>query len=166
MCLFQKHFSYTSFYIHKKSIKNIQKRALRFLLNDYSSDYETLLKKTNKCTMEVKRLRLLALEIFKAFNQNCPIFIKNYFEKHEKSVSRKYDLKISIRSSVTFDDRSLRSLAPRVWNSLPKQLKTETSFVNFKEQISKWKWFGPKCKRSLCSYIKLVQNKIIPLNLF
>ena len=49
-------------------IENIQKRALRFLLNDYSSDYETLLKKTNKCTMEVKRLRLLALEIFKAFN--------------------------------------------------------------------------------------------------
>ena len=51
-------------------IENIQKRALRFLLNDYSSDYETLLKRTNKCTMEVKRLRLLALEIFKAFNKN------------------------------------------------------------------------------------------------
>ena len=89
MCLFQKHFSYTSFYIHKKSIKNIQKRALRFLLNDYSSDYETLLKKTNKCTMEVKRLRLLALEIFKVFSENCPTFIKGYFEKNENSVSRK-----------------------------------------------------------------------------
>ena len=102
--------------------------------------------------MEVKRLRLLALEIFKAFNQNCPTFIKNYFEKHEKSVSRKCDLKISIRSSVTFGDRSLRSLAPRVWNSLPKQLKTETSFAKFEEEINKW--FGPKCKCSLCSYIK------------
>ena len=50
-------------------IENIQKRALRFLLNDYSSYYETLLKKTNKCTMEVKRLKLLALEIFKAFKK-------------------------------------------------------------------------------------------------
>ena len=38
-------------------------------------------KKTNKCTMEVKRLRLLAVEIFKAFNENCPAFIKDYFEK-------------------------------------------------------------------------------------
>ena len=65
-------------------IENIQKRALRFLLNDYSSDYETILKKTNKCTMEVKRLRLLALEIFKAFNENCPNFIKDYFEKKTK----------------------------------------------------------------------------------
>ena len=39
-------------------IENIQKRALRFLLNDYESDYKTLLKKSNKCTMEVRRLRL------------------------------------------------------------------------------------------------------------
>ena len=36
-------------------IENMQKRALRFILNDCSSDCDTLLKKTNKCTMEVKR---------------------------------------------------------------------------------------------------------------
>ena len=101
------------FIIHKSinKIENMQKRALRFLLIDYSSDYETLLKKTNKCTMEVKRLRLLALEIFKAFNENCPTFIKDYFEKNENSVSKKYDLKIPIQNSVTFGDNSLRSLA-------------------------------------------------------
>ena len=94
--------------IHKSinKIENMQKRALRFLLIDFSSNYETLLKKTNKCTMEVKRLRLLALEIFKAFNENCPTFIKDYFEKNENSVSKKYDLKISIRNSVTFGDKS------------------------------------------------------------
>ena len=59
--------------------------------------------------MEVKRLRLLALEIFKAFNENSPTFIKDYFEKNENSVSKKYDLKISIRNSVTFGDKSWRS---------------------------------------------------------
>ena len=90
-------------------IENIQKRALRFLLNDYSSDYETLLKKTNKCTMEVKRPRLLALEIFKAFKENYPTFINDYFEKNENSVSKKHDSKIPIRNSVTFGDKSLRS---------------------------------------------------------
>ena len=95
-------------------IENIQKRALRFLLNDYSSDYETLLKKTNKCTTEVKRLRLVALKTFKAFNKNCLTFTKDYFEKNENSISKKYILKIPIRNSVTFGDFSLRSLAPRV----------------------------------------------------
>ena len=124
------------FIIHKSinKIQNMQKRALRFLLIDYSSDYETLLKKTNKCTMEVKRLRLLALEIFKSFNENCPTFIKDYFEKNENSVSKKYNLKIPIRNSATFGENSLRSIAPRVWNSLPEQLKTETSYVNLKKK--------------------------------
>ena len=36
--------------------------------------------------MEVKLLRLLALEIFKAFKENCPTFIKYYFEKNKNSV--------------------------------------------------------------------------------
>ena len=34
-------------------IENIQKCILRFVLNDYASNYETLLNKSNKCTMEV-----------------------------------------------------------------------------------------------------------------
>ena len=80
--------------------------------------------------------------------------IIDYFEKNENLVSEKYDLKILIRNSVTFGDNNLRSLGPRVWNSVPKQLKTETSYVKFKEKMDKW--FGPKCKCSLCSYIKPV----------
>ena len=104
-------------------IKNMQKRTLRFILNDYSWDYETLSKKTNKCTMEVKRPRLLALDIFKAFNEDCPTFIKDYFEKDKNSVWKKYDLKIPIQKSVTFGDNSLRPLAPHVWNSVLKHHK-------------------------------------------
>ena len=101
--------------------------------------------------MEVKRLRTLAIEIFKAFKEKSPSFIKDYFEKNENSVSRKHDLKIPVRNSVTFGDKSLRCLAPRVWNSLPLKLKTENSYEKFKEEINKW--FGPTCKCSLCSYM-------------
>ena len=108
--------------------------------------------KTNKRTIEVKRLRCLALEIFKAFNEKYPTLIKDYFEKNGNSASKKYDLKIPIRNSVTCGDNGLRSLATRVWNSLPQQLKTETSYLKFKEEI--YKSFGPKCKCSLYSYIK------------
>ena len=87
-CLLAWHFSSKNS-INK--IENIQKRALRFLRNDYSSDYEILSKKTNKCTIEVKRLRLLTLEMFKVFNENCPTFIKDYFEKNDNSLSKMYD---------------------------------------------------------------------------
>ena len=86
-CFINANFNYCPIAWHFSSresinkIENIQKRALRFLLNHYSSDYETLLKKTNKCTMKVKRLRLLAVEICKVFSENSPNFIKGSFEK-------------------------------------------------------------------------------------
>ena len=39
-------------------IENVEKRALRFLLNHYECGYKTLLKKGDKYTMELRRLRI------------------------------------------------------------------------------------------------------------
>ena len=62
--------------IHLDIVRQSHKKSVY-----YFSDYETL-EKTNKCTTDVKQLRLLALKIFKAINENCPTFIKDYFEKN------------------------------------------------------------------------------------
>ena len=62
-------------------MERIQDRALQFLHNDYDSDYNTLLKKSDKCSMEIPRLRTIALEIFKYLNYLNPSFIKNLFNK-------------------------------------------------------------------------------------
>ena len=48
-----------------RKIEKIQKRQLRIVLDDYDSDYDVLLRKSRKVTMEIKRLRVLAIEIFK-----------------------------------------------------------------------------------------------------
>ena len=54
---------------HKKSldkIESLQKRALRFLLNDYDvSSYKQLLEKSGKCNMimNIRQLSLLCIEI-------------------------------------------------------------------------------------------------------
>ena len=42
-----------------KKVENLQKRALRFLQNDYHSSYETLLHKSGKATENVRNLRNL-----------------------------------------------------------------------------------------------------------
>ena len=56
-----------------RKIEKIQKRCLRIILNDYESDYETLLCNSNKPTMKIRRLRTLAVEIFKTQNEiNLP----------------------------------------------------------------------------------------------
>ena len=51
-----------------KKIEKIQERVLRILYNESTSDYNQLLNKSSMAYMEVKRLRNLALEIFKTLN--------------------------------------------------------------------------------------------------
>ena len=53
---------------HKKSLNKIErlhKRALRFLLNDYENSYEELLKKSEKCNMNLQRIKFLCIEYIK-----------------------------------------------------------------------------------------------------
>ena len=45
-------------------VESLQKRALRFLYEDYVSSYEELLQKAGKETMKVNRLRSLCIELF------------------------------------------------------------------------------------------------------
>ena len=59
-----------------KKIEKIQERTLRILYNDSTSDYNQLLNKSSKASMEVKRLRKLALEIFKTLNNLNPEYMK------------------------------------------------------------------------------------------
>ena len=48
-----------------KKIENLQKRALRFLYNDYDISYEELLLKSDRATINVNRLRILCTEMYK-----------------------------------------------------------------------------------------------------
>ena len=42
-----------------RKIGKIQKRCLRIVLDDYDGDYDVLVRKSGKVTMEIKRLRVL-----------------------------------------------------------------------------------------------------------
>ena len=61
-------------------VENLQKRALRFLHNDYSGSYEELLKKSGKSTVNVSNYRSLCNQIFKTLNDVNPSFMKDIFE--------------------------------------------------------------------------------------
>ena len=68
-CLLVRHFSSSK---SLKKIEKMQERALRILYNDSTSDYNQLLNKSSKASMEVKCVRNLALEIFKTSNHLNP----------------------------------------------------------------------------------------------
>ena len=77
---------------HAKSLKKVealQKRALRFLYNDYNSTLEEILKKSGKVCTEVNRLRYLCIEIYKSINNINPSLTKNFSVKRNKQNSSK-----------------------------------------------------------------------------
>ena len=134
-----------------RKIESIHKRALRFVLNDYESTYEILLEKTKNCTMEIKRLRTMVLEIFKTLHDQNPSFLKKLFTQRNRSLIHQNNLEIPVRNSVTYGDNSLRSMGPKIWNSLPNIIKSENSYSNFKTFINNW--YGPSCKCNVCNQI-------------
>ena len=61
---------------YSQKIERIHKRALKLMLNDFTSDYETLMAKANTSTLEVKRLRSICTEIYKTGNDLSAPYMK------------------------------------------------------------------------------------------
>ena len=58
--------------------------------------------------------------------------MQSLFEKNVNSKRYEDHLKVSIRNSVTFGDKSVRVLGPHMWNMLPTELKKVKSYRKFK----------------------------------
>ena len=67
-----------------KKLEIIPEMAFRFLLEDYESDYNQLLIKIDKPTLEIRRLKFLATEIFKTINNLNAPYMKEVFELNTK----------------------------------------------------------------------------------
>ena len=128
--------------------EKIHYRSLKMLTYDYNSDYKDLLEITETSTMEIKRLRTLALELFKTVNNLNPDFMKDIFYLFPDQTHKKYDIFVHSRNTASFGDKSLRALGPHVWNSLPENIKSTDTISVFKNFIKNW--CGPKCKCKNC----------------
>ena len=131
-------------------VEQIQKRCLKLLLDDNSSDYKDLLHVSCRPTMEIKRLRFLAVEIFKTLNDLNPSFMKEIFSPKTSSKMHPNNIAVKNHQSAKYGDKSLKTLGPKIWNSLPEIIKAERSFKAFKKYIDTWK--GPTCKCYICKH--------------
>ena len=116
-------------------IKNLQKRALRIVLDDYTSSYELLLEKSGKPTMNLAGERLLCIEVYETLNSLNPCFMQELLKLRETSrnvhIKYKLNLNIPVVNQVTYGTKSLRSFGPKIWNSLPHQLKSGENLENY-----------------------------------
>ena len=87
--------------------------------------------------MEVSRLWRLAIDVFKTLKSLNPDFMYTYLKIGNRayilqySPRRKNDLVVNRAKTTTFGEKSLRTLGPKIWNSLPKEVKDLTSLQKF-----------------------------------
>ena len=93
------------------------------------------LNKSNKCTIEVRRLRVLVLDVFRSVNKLNPVYMQSLFENNVNSKRYKDDLKVPTENFVTFVGKSVRVLGPLILSMLPAELKREASYGNLKHKL-------------------------------
>ena len=92
------------------------------MYNDFDSDYKTLLDKSGKCPIEVKRLRTLGLEVFKSLNKLNPTFMEEIFHRTKWLTDRQNNIQVNVHKAAKYGDKSLRTLGPHIWNSLQEHM--------------------------------------------
>ena len=98
--------------------------------------------------MEIKRYRTLALEIFKTLDDLNPMYMQQLFYLRSSSARRPNDIAVVRTNTNTYGTKSLRSLEPQIWNSLPEHIKAETSIAHFQSLVNTR--FGKECLCNLC----------------
>ena len=109
--------------------------------------------------MEIKRLRKLALEVYKTINNLNPSYMKSIFKMNSNRTSArlKYNIDKTIYNSVTYGRNSLRVAGQILWNSLPNEANS-LNFTQLKKFMNNWGCFGCKHYKKYLSYIEAIKK--------
>ncbi len=137
-------------------LERLQGRALRFVYRDYTSSYEDLLRRADLGTLHSRRLKAIALEVYKIINgigagYNRDLFIKNVNNLQLRS---KGNLVVPKVKSVKNGLRSLKYLGVYIWNQLPIDMKKNLNFNDFKTLLAKWT--PDKCRCAYCDSVNFI----------
>ena len=91
-------------------MEKIQERALRFIYEDLNSDYDTLLLKSGLPSLKIRRLRMMAIDIFKILHKQSPAYLNDIVSFKHISYSFRQQQIVEIRQvrRTTFGLHSIR----------------------------------------------------------
>ena len=97
-----------------------------------------------------KNLQILATEIYKVKNDLGPKIMADIFHFVEKSYNLRNNSIIQRQGNraVYFGTESVSSLAPKLWELIPSEIKSAKSLNIFKAKIKSWT--TDKCPCRLC----------------
>ena len=121
-------------------LEKLQERAIRFVFNDYSTSYDSLLKLANLLPLSIFRLRFLAIEVYKCIKKENPTYLNDLFTSRIPNYNfRDNDLIQQHRfKTVKYGYKSFQYYGAKLWNSLPPEVKNSASLNIFKTRLNTW----------------------------
>ena len=121
-------------------LERIQKRALRYVFNDFDLSYEELLNACNRQTLHVQRLRTILECVFKIRHNLLPPMEPSFFlqSHHGYELRRSNTLRRPKPRTTYYGINSLQHLGSRCWNEIPENMRHAETFKDFKNMLSNW----------------------------
>ena len=110
------------------------------------------MEKCKSTTLHFKRMKVIALEVFKSLNNLNPNFMNEMFNRKDLAYDlRDPDILVPPKfKKITYGKNTFRYHGAHMWNLLPSEVKSCTTIDNFKLMLEAWD--GPKCQCSMCSF--------------
>ena len=125
------------------TVSSVHKRALRVLLNDYTSSFEELLHRKEEVTIHEKKLQKLMLEVNRRMTSANPSLLWEFFSKKVFPYSLRINnlLQLPSTRAKKYGSELLSFRGSIIWNKLPDQEKAANTAIEFKMKIKSWKGF-------------------------
>ena len=128
-------------------IEKLLKRALRYVYNDFNSDYKDLLLKANRKSLYLSRIHDILFDVHKLRNFGLPPLTSDFFEEKVLDYNLRNTGLIQPRfNTMMYGFRSFKYNGAMLYNKLPNVYK-ELSLNDFKSNIQSWK---PACMCGVC----------------
>ena len=122
-------------------INKIHENALRLVYkNETNRSFDDLLKKDKSVSIHHKNLQVLATEIYKGRNDLVPEIMIEIFHFVQKSCNLTNDSTLQRPKNHTafFGTESISSIATKIWEIVPCEIKNAKLLYIFKEKIKLW----------------------------
>ena len=149
------HFNYCPIIWHfcsasdREKMESIQRRALRLVYKDKHLSYDDMLVRSNMIRLSLARLHSIAIETFKCMKGLNPEYISHLFKPNSNSIQTRQhsnlDIIVPYVKTTSYGLHSIRYIAAKIWNDIPRSFKEVNSVNDFKSLIRSWPGFRCKC---------------------
>ena len=132
-------------------INKIHERALRIVLNDHFSDFETMILSMNDITIQHRKIHTLMIKLFKIkYNLTPPIMDSLLNRRTNYDFRNLQEFQLERKRAVFYGLETICYRALQVCTILPEEFKQRNTISLFKSDVRQW-----ICNECPCRLYKL-----------